>query len=342
MKSAVVIALGAVVVMALGAQGCAGRKNGSAPNAEIVDAGASEVPQLSANDDEGFDLPVREEIRQKRVLTTGKEVFIVGVRNFRVDTDNRQVFVIGIDGRVKVETADTDYVEILIVRSARTREDLLRQEVEINPNDNNENLLIRVGDRDSNESRRSVARRTLKAINVKIHDNSAPEPVPEIRHRVVLRMPRKAGLEIRDIGGEVTVSDLSGHLKIASVTGNIRVSRGAGPIDIDHSTGDVDITFKPLGSNGIEIGDINGDIDLRIDGDSNADLNAFGVNGFIKHEFPIAETRVNDQAQGRLKARIGNGGLGIKVQSVNGNLTLSNAANGAANGDPSSVKAAAK
>jgi len=298
---------------------------------------------LSANDDEGFDLPEREEIRQKRKLTPGTNVFVVGVEDFGVDTDHTHVFVIGIDGKVKVETADTDTAEVLIVRSARNREDLQSQKVEISPsyNRDKEDLRIYVGGDRPPDSRHSVKRRVLKEIGVPAGDDRSPDSLPEIRQRVVLRLPRQAGLEIREIGGDVTIGGVGGHLRIAEVTGNVRASRATGPIEVSEVNGDIDITCAPLTGARIDIGyEVNGNVDLYFEGEVNADLNAWNVIGAIKPDFPKVEIGRTERGWwwASLKARIGNGGSVIQVHDVNGNVTLSKAGNR----DAPVLKAAAK
>jgi hypothetical protein len=304
MRSKPVFAMVAAAIgLLLIARGCSERKD-SAAATEVKtadDAAIGDKTQpaeffLSSKDEEGFDLPEREEIRQKRKLTPGTEVFVVGTDDARVDTSSTYAFIIGINGKVKVETADSETAEVLVVRSARNRADLQRQKVEIS---NDECLFIRIG------------------------GAGASDPVPEIRQRVVLRLPRKANLEIREIGGDVTAGEIGGHLDIVEVTGKVRATSAAGPIVIGNVNGDVDITFAPFTTSSVKIGgDINGNVDLRFEGKANADLNAWSVNGAIKPDFPNVEVREGGSGWGRLKARIGNGGLGIEINDINGNVTL--------------------
>jgi hypothetical protein len=332
MKSKLVFALtaAAAIGLLLLGRGCSGRKAVTAVKVETVDAAAAgdnarpEEFSLSAADDDGYDLPEREEIRRKHKITPGTEVFVTGVKRFGVDTDHTQAFVISFDGKVKVETADTDTAEVLIVRSAVNREDLQSQNVEII---NDENLFIRLGDDEEPEHVRTI-RKKLMRVGKRLPETSpSPDPAPEIRMRAILRLPRKTGLEIREVGGDVTVGDAGGHLGITQVTGNVRVERSAGPINMGYINGDIGVTFAPLRSGDVRIGgDINGNIDLRFESEMNVDLNTFGLNGAIKPDSPKVEMSLSEPAQGRYKARIGNGSLGIEIHGVNGNLTLSKAA----------------
>src|SRR5262249_29647409 len=228
MRPKVIITLVAVVAMALIVRGCSERKDDTATKVETADKAApGDKTQptefsLSASDDEGYDLPEREEIRQKRKLTPGVEVYVAGVKDFGADTDHTQVFVIGVNGKVKVETADTDTAEILVVRSARKREDLQPNEVEIS---NDEDLFIHSGGGQGRDQVHQVRKR-LSPMAKRFPDTSSPSgPGPEIRRRVILRLPRKTGLEIREIGGDVTIGEIGGYLRIAEVTGNVRATR---------------------------------------------------------------------------------------------------------------------
>jgi len=330
MRSWMIIALAAVVALMLIARGCSGRKDNAATKVETANAAADAKAQpaefsLSAKDDEGVDLPEREEIRQTHKLTPGTKVFVIGLNDARVDSDGKEAFVMGINGGVKVETADTDTAEVLIVRSARQREDLLHRKVKIS---NDENLFIHIEDDSAPNPRRTVLSKIRRKMFTPIEDDSA---IPEIRERVILKLPRKAGLEIHVVYGAVTVGETEGRLEIRNVDGGIRVARAAGPVVVSNVNGDVDITFAPLAANSIRIGGgVNGDVDLRFEGEVNADLNAWSVIGAIKPDFPNVEIRNREPEWSRLKARIGNGGLGIEIHNVNGNVTLSKAASSAA------------
>jgi hypothetical protein len=226
----------------------------------------------------------------------------------------------GINGGVKVETADTDTAEVLIVRSARQREDLLYRKVRIT---NDENLFIHIEDDSTPNPRRTVLSRIRRKMFTPSEDGG---PVPEIRERVILKLPRQAGLEIHVVYGAVTVGETEGRLEIRNVDGAIRVARAAGPIDISHVNGGIDLTLAPLTGNGINIGgNVNGDIDLRFEGEVNADLKMWSVNGDIKPDFPNVDVPNSEPERGRFRARLGRGGSVIEVRGVNGNVTLSKA-----------------
>lgn len=309
MKSKLVFTFTAVVAIGLisMSSACSRRHRNASSKEEQpnkIGAGGEIQPAeylLSSNDDDGYDLTEREEIREKMKLTSGKAVFVVGGDgDIRADTALTQVLVFRVPGKVKVETADTDSVEVLVVRSARARKDFERQKVRI---DKDEGLSIRLlGDRESGQ-------------------------VPEIRQRVIIRAPRKAGVEIREIGGDVSIGKIDGYLSVFQVDGNVRAERASAAVFVVDVIGSLGITFAPLRGNNVRIWRVNGDVDLRFEGDVNANLNAWSINGVIKPDFPGVETRKSEPEAGRFEGRIGKGGTDIEVNHINGNLTLSKAAN---------------
>ena len=80
-----------------------------------------------------------------------------------------------------------------------------------------------------------------------------------------------------------------------------------------------------LPGNLVSVRSVNGDVDLRFEGEVNADVNAWRVTGNIEPDLPNVERLPAEPPVGRLKARIGRGGASIEIQSVNGNLKLSKA-----------------
>jgi len=331
----------AAIGLMLIARGCSARKDGAATKVETAAAAAAGAESqsaefsLSAEDDEGFDLPEREEIRQKRKLAPGTKVFVIGPNNAKLDSDDKEVIVMGINGPVKVETADTDMAEILVVRSARKREDLQDQKVEISEW---RGLYIHVGSAREPDPGHEF-REKLARVGKRLPETSpSPDLAPEIRRRVVLRLPSRAGLDLREIGGDVAIGGVARRLEISNVIGKVRAARVAGLIIVGDVNGAVDMAFAPGAAASINVGGVNGDVDLHFNGEVNADLRIWGIAGAIKHDFSNVEKSNIGPVWDGLKARVGAGGSLIEINSVNGNVTLSKAANG----DASALKVRAK
>jgi hypothetical protein len=247
-------------------------------------------------------------------------------------TPEATVRVSNMNGKVKVEAADSDIAEILVVHSARRREDLQYNRIDIH----------RGHRRDEKTLSLSIDRKSVI---------SSPDAIPESRQRVILRLPHKINLEIHEIDGDITVGQIHGRVEVMRVDGAVRIARAAGQIKLGEINGGVDVAFAPLSrteaknrdvnlhrlidkgpeallpGNLVSVRGVNGDVDLRFEGEVNADVNAWSVTGNIEPDLPNVERLPAEPHVGRLKARIGGGGASIEIQNVNGNLKLSKAGN---------------
>lgn len=264
-------------------------KSGETESAETASASEPQANlSFTAADEDGVDLAEKEEIRRKYTLKPDSSVHIRGI-----------------NGGVKIETSETNTAEVLIVRSAKKRDDLQYNKINIEHSD--DNLTIRV-----ENDRKSI----FSSIGSK----------PEGHQRVVLKLPRKIELELNGANGKIAIGEILGQLRMNGINGEIKATRIGGETEIHGLNGGLDASFAPLTGNGIELGGINGNIDLRFEGEVNADLNAWGVNGQINADLPNVQHKDNEEAgRGRMKARIGTGGTQIRVNGINGNVSLSKA-----------------
>src|SRR5262245_24878860 len=84
------------------------------PETPSADSNKAETNSIVDKGGEGVDFAEREEIRRSYTIKPGADIIISGI-----------------NGRVDVETAETDHAEVLIVRSAKTREDLQFRKIKI-------------------------------------------------------------------------------------------------------------------------------------------------------------------------------------------------------------------
>lgn len=237
----------------------------------IVDPGNAEV-----------DFPEREEIRRSYTLKPGAQV-VVG----------------NINGRIDVETATIDHAELLIVRSAKQREDLQFRRIKIDHEP--DRLEIRI-----EQDRKSLF--------------SALGKLPEGRQRVILKLPRKVEFNAHGANGEVTVGEIDGAVELNGINGGIKVARANG-LELRGINGNLDVTVAKLNPRGVEASGINGNLDLRFTEAVNADIDIHGINGQINPELPNFVAS-GEQKRGRLEGRAGAGGAHIEVRGVNGNVNL--------------------
>jgi hypothetical protein len=245
---------------------------------------ASETNSIVDKGGEGVDFPEREEIRRSYSLNP-----------------NAEVSIHNISGRVDVETADTDHAELLLIRSARKRDDF--QFRKINIEHAPDSLLIRV-----EEDRKSIF--------------SSLGMIPEGRQRVMLKLPRKVRLETNRVNGNVTIGEIDGIVEVRGVNGKVNVAQATGEAAFRGINGSIDATVAKLSRDGIGLSSINGNTTLRFIGEVNADVEARGFNGRVESELPNTEVRKGEKRFGRYEARIGTGGAQIAIRGVNGNVRL--------------------
>ncbi len=283
----------------LGAAGCRMRsrtdapQEGGAPQVVIApsdapaDPKAASAPLVDADGD-GIDLAEKEEIRRSYALKPGESVNVYGI-----------------NGRLRVETAEVATAEVLIVRSAKKKEDLQYHQIRIEHDE--DGLTIR-----TESDRKSIF--------------SAIGTLPEGRQRVLLRLPKKVDLDANAINGNVEIAgDLHGRAEIRGVTGSLKTGRISGETDISGVNGSVDLAFAPLTGKSIEMRGINGNIEMRFEGEVNADISGRGVNGQIQADLPNVEKPGGEDRPGRTRIRIGTGGTPIELMGINGNVHLAKA-----------------
>jgi len=253
-----------------------------------ADSGAAETNSIEDKGGEGVDFAEREEIRRSYTLKSGADVIVSGI-----------------NGRVDVETAETDHAEVLIVRSAKKREDLQYRKINIE-HDTSE-LRIRVED-----DRRSVF--------------SAFGSIPEGRQRVMLKLPRKVAFITNGVNGDVAIGEIEGGVDVRGVNGKVNIEQAAGGATFRGVNGKIDATIAKLSiGGGINLNGVNGNTTLRFIGEVNADVEARGHNGRVESDLPNLEESKGEKRHGRYSARIGTGGPQIEIKGVNGNVFLTKA-----------------
>jgi len=219
--------------------------------------------------------------------------------SFALNEDAR-VDVQGINGPVTVEAIDGNTAEVRIVSTAGSAGDLAGQRLTVEHTDSS--LVIR-GKGNHNGGFWKWMRGG-----------------GEVRHAVVLRLPRRVVLATRGTNGKVIIGDMEGAVQVSGVNGRVEIGRADGGAEVSGVNGGVTVTILELGAKDMKVNGVNGSVELRLGGNLNADLNANGVNGSLTIEAPNVE--VQEQKRSKLRARIGTGGAGIKVNGVNGGVRI--------------------
>lgn len=229
---------------------------------------------------------VRDEIRQTYQLSPGA----------RVD-------IRGLNGAVKIETSDTKTAEVHIERTAASQEALDRRKITIEADGNS----LRIRGEKSDDS--GFLSRFL--------GSSAKE-------RTTLKLPRQIALQASGVNGSFVTTEIDGPVEVTGVNGRVQVGSAVGRALFKGINGSIVVGLKKLDAEGVTLSGINGNVELQLGADVNADFDARGLNGRVISDVPGVE--IDKQKRRSYTARIGSGGAGITAKGINGNIRFTRAA----------------
>ncbi|NOT62717.1 MAG: hypothetical protein HOP19_21120 [Acidobacteria bacterium] len=265
----------------------------SAPSSDAASNPGLTTPVVAKSDAASSaqtDLPVKQEMREQFTLQP-----------------NVMVYVSGINGKLDVETSATDKAEVYLVRSVRHADDFEERNVSVKiDNDGDLGITIR------NNHDRNIW--------------SAFGSRKDERHRLLLKLPRNVQFKASRMNGNLTLGELDNSLIIHGLSGNVKAARVATSAELEGINGNLDVTFANL-TKGVYTNGVNGNLDLRFADTVNADVELRGHNGKFNSELP--NTTIKEQKHSRVEARIGNGGVSIEGNGINGNFNLLAAAKAA-------------
>lgn len=139
-----------------------------------------------------------------------------------------------------------------------------------------------------------------------------------------LMVPRGAILnEIETVNGSVEVSNFTNIVRISAVNGTVKAINIRGTAKLSTVNGEVIADFDRLdGGSKIALETVNGRVNLTIPSDSSATIKADSLNGNITNDFGLT-VRKGKYVGRDLYGRLGSGDVQIKLNSVNGGLSVS-------------------
>lgn len=217
---------------------------------------------------------------------------------------NGKVSVSNVNGSITVEAWDRNEVRLEVTKIADSRETL--QDIEIRIDSKADSFEVetdygrwnRSGNKNWNNSRKL-----------------------EVEFR--LSVPRAAVLdEIETVNGSVTVSNFTNYTEISAVNGSVKATNLRGTAKLSTVNGTTYAEFERLQpSDKIDLSTVNGSVNLTVPSDVNATVKAETVNGGIKNDFGLP-VRKGKYVGRDLYGRIGSGETNIKLDSVNGELSI--------------------
>lgn len=224
----------------------------------------------------------REEIRRTYQLSPGALVTITGI-----------------NGKVDIQTSETNTAEVYVLRTASSHESLDRRRVVIEQT--SAGLVVRAESNNVSWWKRIFGRDPHEEVNIKA--------------------PRQIGLALKGINGRVSGGDIEGAIDIKGINGRVDLGQARGSAKVSGINGNISVGLQQLDERGVQASGINGSLELRLADGVSADLVVKGINGKLRSDIP--EVPIEKAEYGsRYSARIGNGGSPINVSGINGNVLL--------------------
>jgi hypothetical protein len=151
-----------------------------------------------------------------------------------------------------------------------------------------------------------------------------------------LVIPRRAEVNVRHVNGPVAVGETDGAFEARHINGRVEVAGAGGRSEVAHVNGGVRVGLSRLDAQGLEVRGVNGNVEVRLKGRLDADINVQGHNGGFALDVPNVTTQERE-SRSEFRARLGAGGPAINVHGVNGNLRFESGADAAAPSDTAVV-----
>lgn len=216
-----------------------------------------------------------------------------------------RVAVSNVNGSITVDVWDNPQVRLEYTKTADTRERLAEVEIKIDARQDSLTVETNFDKWKRNENR---AENRNNFFEVQYH----------------LTVPRTAVLdEIATVNGAINIKDAGSLTKASTVNGELTATNlrgGTANLSAVNGTVNVDFDRLPAGSK-ISLNVVNGRVNLTIPSDADATVRANSLNGNITNDFGLPVRK--GQYVGRdLYGKIGGGAAQIRLNSVNGELSV--------------------
>ena len=220
---------------------------------------------------------------------------------------NGRVNVSNVNGSITVEAWDRSEIKLEVVKTADTKENLADVEIKIDARQDSFSVEADYDNTYNNTKNGSKQWKNYRKLEVQFR----------------LSVPRTAVLnEIETVNGSVTVSDFVNYTKISAVNGGVKATNLRGNANLSTVNGSVEAAFDRLETGTkISLETVNGRVNLMIPSDSNATVKADTLNGSITNDFGLP-VRKGEYVGKDLYGKIGSGDVQIRLNSVNGGLTV--------------------
>lgn len=134
-------------------------------------------------------------------------------------------------------------------------------------------------------------------------------------------VPPGVHVDVGTTNGAVRVDGVRGGVRASTVNGGVRIAAASGPVTASSVNGSVSASLDSLDAAApLSLTTVNGSVTAELPEGVDATLEMSTVNGRVNADFPV--TVQGSVSPKRLRGTLGSGGREIKLETVNGGVTL--------------------
>jgi putative adhesin len=142
----------------------------------------------------------------------------------------------------------------------------------------------------------------------------------DVAVRFTVALPRGVRLDVSTVNGGLQIDGVSAPVEANTVNGRIVVNTSKGPIQATTVNGSIEANMQELTGGDVNLITVNGSVNAGLPRAINANVDAETVNGRVNTDFSVQVT--GKLSPKHLRGKIGTGGPTLKLNTVNGSISL--------------------
>jgi len=215
-------------------------------------------------------------------------------------TPGGTIWIGNTNGRIEIEAADTQTVEVKAERIARATTDEAAREIL-------PKIVIR---EDVRPDRIELQTERVSGFTMGISF--------EVRYHV--RAPKSAVVDVNNTNGAVLVTGMAGNVAAKTTNGSVTLRDLTGEVQGRTTNGSLNVDMASVASHSIALRTTNGSVTLRLPESTKADITATWTNGGIS----VGDVKmdVSERSRRRFEGRMNGGGAPIELHTTNGGIRI--------------------
>jgi hypothetical protein len=142
----------------------------------------------------------------------------------------------------------------------------------------------------------------------------------DVAVRFTVQLPRNVPIDAQTVNGPLQIDGVSAPVVAKTVNGRIYVNTTTGPVEAHTFNGSIDANMLSLPAGDVRLVTVSGSVNVGLPVQLNATVDASTINGRVQTDFPVKI--MGKISRQRLRGIIGSGGPTIKLETVNGSISL--------------------